>query len=279
MADQTAWTAGEDGILAVDLDGNGTIDNGNEIFTPSFGSGGHSSGLAALATLDSNDDGVIDSADSDFASLKVWQDLNHNGESDEGELTSLTDHGITSINLNATPSDTEVDGQQLLSEGTFTFADGTSGAFVEVALETDLGAPDDQSLVGTADADTLTGGAGNDTLQGDLGNDHLSGGLGSDSFVFDESGATNADIIADYSFIDGDMVVLDAALSASFGNDLGRVRLEQNGADLYLQVDTSGSGDWADVASLAGYATTHADAVAIQFVNADSTLVNTDLLA
>ena len=61
-----AWTTGEDGILALDLDGSGTIDNGTEIFTPSFAGGNHVGGLAALATLDTNADGLIDSADAGF---------------------------------------------------------------------------------------------------------------------------------------------------------------------------------------------------------------------
>lgn len=174
MVEQTAWTTGEDGILAVDLDGSGTIDNGTEIFTPDFAGGGYGSGLEALASLDSNDDGVLDSADEDFASLQVWQDFNHNGATDEGELTSLADHGITSINLEATPTDTEIDGQQILSEGTFVFADGTSGTFAEVALASVPGA-ENQSLVGSAGEDTLTGESGNDTLRGDLGNDLVSG--------------------------------------------------------------------------------------------------------
>ena len=39
VADQMAWTAGEDGILALDLDGSGTIDNGTEIFSPWFAGG------------------------------------------------------------------------------------------------------------------------------------------------------------------------------------------------------------------------------------------------
>ncbi len=279
IADQTAWTTGEDGILAVDLDGSGTIDNGTEIFTPDFAGGDYASGLAALASLDGNGDGVIDSADSAFAGLQVWQDINHNGESDTGELTGLADHGITGINLDATPTDTQIDGQQLLAEGTFTFADGTNGTFAEVALDSAPGVPDNQSLVGSAGEDTLTGGGGNDTLQGDLGNDLLSGGLGSDNFVFDEAGAANFDTIADYSFSDGDMIVLDAALSASFDNDPSRVRLNQAGDDIYLQIDTSGAGDWSDVASLAGNGTADADLVTIQSVSADGALVSSDWFA
>ena len=60
LPDQMAWTVGEDGILALDVDGNGTIDSGAEIFSPDFAGGGHAGSLAALATLDENDDGLID---------------------------------------------------------------------------------------------------------------------------------------------------------------------------------------------------------------------------
>ena len=88
-ADQVAWTEGDDGILALDLDNSGTIDNGTEMFTPYFAGGNHASGVAALATLDDNADSMIDSSDASFGDLRVWQDLNHDGISDAGELASL----------------------------------------------------------------------------------------------------------------------------------------------------------------------------------------------
>ena len=141
LPDQMAWTAGEDGILALDVDGNGTIDNGTEIFSPYFAGGEHASSLAALATLDSNGDGLIDSGDAAYGSLQVWQDLNHDGVSDAGELTGLAALGITGINLGATPIDGYVNGQQILSEGTFNYADGSTGSFAEVGFETELGTP------------------------------------------------------------------------------------------------------------------------------------------
>jgi Ca2+-binding RTX toxin-like protein len=272
-----AWTAGNDGILALDLNGSGTIDNGTEIFTPHFAGGGHASGLAALASLDSSGDGVIDGADAGFAGLMVWQDLNHDGVSDAGELASLTDHGISGINLAATPSGGTIDGQELIAEGTFNFADGTTGAFAEVGLDTALGAP--QLLVGSAGEDTLTGGAGNDTLQGGLANDLLTGGDGSDTFVFGEAGAANADTIADYSAAAGDMMAFDAALSLSFGNDPNRVQLVETATEVTVQIDTSGAGEWTDVAVLAGYGTAGADPVNIQFVGIDDTTVNNDWFA
>ena len=46
------------------------------------------------------------------------------------------DHGITAINLHSTPAGTFINGQHVLTEGTFNYADGTSGMFVEVALDT-----------------------------------------------------------------------------------------------------------------------------------------------
>ena len=131
-----AWTTGNDGILAYDLNGSGTIENGTELFTPNFAGGHYASGLAALASLDSNGDGVINSADTNFSKLVVWQDTNHNGVADPGELSSLADDGITAINLNATPTDASIDGQELQAQGSFSYANGTTGTFVEVDLNT-----------------------------------------------------------------------------------------------------------------------------------------------
>ena len=139
-ADRVTWNSSNDGILAVDLDGNGKIDSGTEIFTPSFGGGNFASGVAALASLDGNGDGVIDAADAAFANLLIWQDANADGVSDAGELSSLADRGIASIATGATPTDEQVDGQAVTARGGFTREDGTSGDYIEVQLDTQLGA-------------------------------------------------------------------------------------------------------------------------------------------
>ena len=87
--DQVVWTAnGQDGILALDLDGSGKIESGKELFTPNFNGGKFADGIAALASLDGNHDGVINSQDQAFDDLVVWQDANHNGVSETGELRS-----------------------------------------------------------------------------------------------------------------------------------------------------------------------------------------------
>ena len=139
VLDQVAWTSGEDGFLAYDLDGSGRIESGRELFTPGFAGGHYADGLAALASLDSNHDGVIDAQDAAFANLVVWQDLNHDGVSDAGELKSLADLGIASINLGAAGSNGYIDGQAVLAEGSFTYADGSTGSFVEVDFDAALG--------------------------------------------------------------------------------------------------------------------------------------------
>ena len=196
IKDQVAWTAGNDGFLAYDVNGSGTIENGAELFTPNFAGGNYASGLAALKSLDANADGLINSADANFSKLLVWQDSNHNGVADAGEMSSLADNGITAINLDATPTDGSIDGQGLQAQGTFSYANGTTGTFVEVALATVPGTAPDTSTSpnGTGDPaqnTPLANGTSNapapasagKTLIASPGNT-LTGGGDNDTFVF-----------------------------------------------------------------------------------------------
>ena len=94
FAEPTGWVLPGDGLLALDRDGNGTIDDVTELFgSPT------SSGLAELALHDDTQDGVIDAADGVFANLRVWQDADRDGLTDAGELLSLDALGIQSISL------------------------------------------------------------------------------------------------------------------------------------------------------------------------------------
>ncbi|WP_152222312.1 calcium-binding protein [Pseudomonas sp. SCB32] len=126
----TGWVGKDDGLLVWDRNGDGGIDTGAELFGVDFvKSNGQkaTNGFDALRDLDSNGDGVFDANDAQFANVRVWQDLNQDGVSQADELKSLADHHITSINLTATNSNQNNNGNIISAIGSFVRDDGSTG--------------------------------------------------------------------------------------------------------------------------------------------------------
>ncbi|VVM22823.1 Alkaline phosphatase (EC [uncultured Gammaproteobacteria bacterium] len=111
FAEQSGWVGKDDGLLVFDKNNNGKIDDGSELFgNNTILSNGNkaANGFEALKDLDSNNDGKIDNQDTNFNNLKIWQDKNSDGKLDEGELLSLAQAGVKSLNTNYNNSN-EVD--------------------------------------------------------------------------------------------------------------------------------------------------------------------------
>lgn len=159
IAHGTAWAGADDGILAIDRNGDGIVNDGSEIV---FGGDGLTDLEGLAAKYDSNGDGVLDANDADFAKFGVWQDANQNGVTDEGEFHSLSEMGIVSINLT---SDNVVysaaDGDVLVhGTGTYTMADGSTGTLADASFMT-LGGEDlENRLSTTATTTALVASAG-----------------------------------------------------------------------------------------------------------------------
>lgn len=142
--EQTGWTSKEDGILVVDLNNNGKIDNMSETLSEYYagavgingneGEKKYKNGFEALSTLDSNNDGIFNANDQAWQTVRVWVDSNHDGKSwddvnrnnqidtdESSELKTLDELGVSAIDLHTQVQGNETrNGNEVLARSTFT---------------------------------------------------------------------------------------------------------------------------------------------------------------
>lgn len=141
FAERTGWVSPDDGLLARDLNQDGQITSGRELFgdaTIEPTSNETSTGFLALVAMNGEYDQRIDALDPAFSSLFVWRDINSNARLDPGESLSLDELGITSISLISQPTHLiDAQGNLHLESGTYLRRDGSSASMVDVWFKTD----------------------------------------------------------------------------------------------------------------------------------------------
>jgi len=131
----TGWASSSDGLLALDRNHDGKINDGSELFGSSttLANGEKASdGYVALRELDSNGDGSISKDDAEWANLKVWVDKNSDGISQDGEMQTLDSLNITKLNLAAETTTIKDNGNLIGLKSSYETADQASHDMADV---------------------------------------------------------------------------------------------------------------------------------------------------
>ena len=142
-AEDSSWISADDGLLVLDEDGDGAIDNIREL----LGTGGDfemvdlhralaagqlTTGFNMLRRWDENGDRLINAADPIFRRLKVWRDADSDGISRTEELQSLSEAGIEFLSTISTPGIVEQGESAITDSGQYGRSDGTKADLVSV---------------------------------------------------------------------------------------------------------------------------------------------------
>jgi hypothetical protein len=123
--------AGGSGYLALDINGNGRIDSGAELFGPASGAG-----FAELAKHDQDGNGWIDENDAVFEKLQVWTPAADGA----GDLAGLKQRGVGALYLGHLATPFELRGEAnsdlgaVKASGLYLMEDGGGGTLQEIDL-------------------------------------------------------------------------------------------------------------------------------------------------
>jgi len=294
---RSGWADRTTGMLVID-DGSGQIKDVSQMFSEYYGGKAgtdgdagetkFSDGFSALASEDSNKDGVIDRRDAIWSMLRVWVDGSHDAQVNAGELKTLDELGITQINVRATNKEEVRDGNRVVASGSFTI----NGKIQEVLAVDFLGDPVSNTLsaqesgtrvTSTANGITTTAWASqsqhNETLDAEkLGVSNVYGGSGNDTLIAAKTGSWLVGGAGSNTYVGGagdDVFVISASddaknIHGNGGRDtaivVGSKGVELNMAQAGLTLAEGGDGN--DIIRSGG-----ANGVFIKGGSGDSTLV------
>jgi hypothetical protein len=125
---QTGWATAGEGFLVYDPNNTNTVTDEANLVT-GFGE------LNLLAqSVDGTNSGTLTSSDALWDSLKVWVDTSGTGNFQSGQLETLDQLGITSINLDAAAENQDSNENTIVADSSFTFANGCTGDIAGVSL-------------------------------------------------------------------------------------------------------------------------------------------------
>ena len=155
FAEKSGWVGKDDGLLVRDINGNGQIDDGTELFGNNsvLSSGAKAAnGFEALKELDSNKDGVFNSSDEVWNEIKVWKDMNQNGFVENGELLSMEEVNIKEINLSYQNENIKDINENIIGQtGSFIKNDNSAGNISDIWFVTDTSNTADRTDVVISD--------------------------------------------------------------------------------------------------------------------------------
>jgi hypothetical protein len=134
MREATGWVQSDDGLLVIDINDDGIINDSAELFGTQDRA---DSGFNKLKKLDQNGDNWVSTADTHFGKLQVWRDLDYDGFSDSNELFSLAQLGISRIRTTFTKGLQNIAGNEVTDFSTYELTNGTQRQVVDVWFAVD----------------------------------------------------------------------------------------------------------------------------------------------
>lgn len=105
--ERTQWVQANQALLSIDLNNDGAV-GADELLQwqgepGGLGTANNSASANQLGWLDANGDGRLDAQDPAFTALRVWLDVNQDGQNQAGELQTFLQADITAINFVSQP--------------------------------------------------------------------------------------------------------------------------------------------------------------------------------